>query len=140
MLTAYLSSANRASPEPDSYTTDAKADLMERLLRHLEADWRPERTALNPTGGGEFHIAARPGAEITRLVVTCDGSGHIIVQRSADASPPRASVHHCGAKADKVTRIELTPTDSVTITLSNSTVQVLWGTRKVTTVEGQQPS
>ncbi|MFE7338128.1 hypothetical protein [Streptomyces griseus] len=134
-LTAYLSSADRASPEPDGYTTDTKAELMERLLRHLEPSWRPDRTTLSPTGGGESHIAARPGAELTRLVATCNGSGHIIVQQSTDAIPPKAKVHHCGAEADNVARIELMPTDSVTITPSNSTVQVLWGTRKTKTAE-----
>ncbi|MFJ8845958.1 hypothetical protein ACIRFF_23980 [Streptomyces cyaneofuscatus] len=135
VLTAYLSSAHRTSPEPDGSSTDTKAELMQRLLRHLEPSWRPDRTTLSPLGGGESHIAARPGAQVTRLVATCNGSGHIIVQQSTDATPPKAKIHHCGSKADNVARIELTPTDSATITPSNSTVQVLWGTRKATTAE-----
>ncbi|MGW1293690.1 hypothetical protein [Streptomyces sp. NPDC002533] len=135
VLTAYLSSAHTASPGPDGSSADTKAELTQRLLRHLEPSWRPDRTTLGPAGGGESHIAARPGAEVTRLVATCNGSGHIIVQQSTDATPPKTQVHHCGAEADSVARIELTPTGSVTITPSNSTVQVLWGTRKATAAE-----
>lgn len=139
VLTAYLSSAHKASPEPGSHATDPTAELKERLLSHLETDWRPDRTALSPAGGGEFHIAARPGAQETRLVVTCSGSGHIIVQLNTDNSPPKPGLRPCGSKAATVSRIKLSPTDSVTITPSNSSVRVLWGTRKATLTDRQQP-
>ncbi|MGW1295865.1 hypothetical protein [Streptomyces sp. NPDC002533] len=133
VLTAYLSSAHRASPEPDTDAAKSKAELTERLLRHLEPDWRPERTTLGRPKEGEFRIAARPGADVTRLVVTCNGSGHIIIQQNT--ATPQTGTRRCGDKADTVARIELAPTDFVTITPSSSTVQVLWGTRKATTME-----
>lgn len=132
MLTAYLSSARSPSPEQATHVKDPKAELVERLLRHLETDWRPEHTTLEPANGDELHITARPGAEVTRLVLTCNGSGHITIRLNTDVSPSRTSVRHCGAKADTVARIKLMPTESVTVTPSAGTIQVLWGTRKAT--------
>lgn len=103
--------------------------MTERLLRHLEPEWRPERTSLSPANGDKFRIGPRQRPEPARLVVTCNGSGHITIQQRTDSSPPRTEISRCGAASDTVTRIKIAPNDSVTVTPSNSTVQVLWGTR-----------
>ncbi|MFE2289916.1 hypothetical protein [Streptomyces sp. NPDC059452] len=138
VLAACLSSAHSPSREPDARSENAsegtsehtKAELVERLLRHMEPGWRPEHTTLGPAGEGEFRVVARPGAGVTRLVVTCGGAGHVVIRQSAEASSPRADIR-CGAEADSVARIELGPTESVTIAPSGSAVRILWGTRKV---------